>query len=193
MRRCRPFLAMTSSAESSTPLRPSFHASSTRTAYWSIVSGSVVGTISTAICAPLRFSNSASVCSSASRCCALSVPVRSVTRDSSGGMSAANATNEQTKNNRASIAEGERGVGFPKSEPPRLARPAAPLDRGVDVAESFTKLFLGPEVDRGRLGDGLLVLDGELALRLEAEHHRREVGGELAHGGVELLRRLDEA
>src|SRR6266540_1990839 len=81
----RSFLATTSSTLSSTPLRPSFHDSSTRTAYCSTVSGCVLNTISTATCAPLRRSNSASVCSSAERCCALSVPVRSVTRAFSGG------------------------------------------------------------------------------------------------------------
>ena len=67
------------------PLRPSFHDSSTRTAYCSMVSGCVVGSISTAICAPLRVSKAASFCSSADFCAASRVPVRSVTRALSGG------------------------------------------------------------------------------------------------------------
>src|SRR5438045_1209250 len=87
---------MTSSTLSSMPLRPSFHVSSTRTAYCSIVSGCVVGTMSTASCAPLRASNSASVCSSEARCSALSVPVRSLTRLFSGGTSTASAAIDQS-------------------------------------------------------------------------------------------------
>src|SRR3954469_13795301 len=82
----RSFLATSRSTPSSTPLRPSFHASSTRTPYCSTVSGCVLGTISTATCAPLRDSNSWSVRSSAERCCSFSVPVRSVTRAFSGGI-----------------------------------------------------------------------------------------------------------
>src|SRR6185295_6593421 len=82
----RSSLATSSSAPSSTPLRPSFQASNTRTPYSTGVSGLVLGTSSTAIWLPLRDSNSARVCSSASRCCALSVPVRSVTRALSGGI-----------------------------------------------------------------------------------------------------------
>jgi len=51
-----------------------------------------------------------------------------------------------------------------------------------------------PKSTVGGFGDRfLVVLDGELRLRLEAEEHRREVGRELAHEGVVLLRRLDEA
>src|SRR6185503_5068615 len=81
----RSSLATSSSAPSSTPLRPSFHESNTRTPYSTGASGLVVGTNSTAICAPLRDSNSARVCSSAERCCSFRVAVRSVTRALSGG------------------------------------------------------------------------------------------------------------
>ncbi|MNR44715.1 hypothetical protein D3C85_1634900 [compost metagenome] len=65
--------------------RPAFHASATRMLYWSMVSGSVVGTISTKIWLPRCCSYSASTFSSAARCWGASVPVRSVTRWVSGG------------------------------------------------------------------------------------------------------------
>src|SRR2546421_1676363 len=81
----RSFLATTSSTPSSTPFRPSFQVSCTRTPNCSMVSGWVLGTISTATWLPLRASNSASVCSSAERCWLLKVAVRSVTRDFSAG------------------------------------------------------------------------------------------------------------
>src|SRR6185503_2602798 len=81
----RSSFATSSSTPSSIPLRPSFHESKTRTPYSTGASGLVVGTSRTAIWLPLRDSNSASVCSSAARCCWFSVPVRSVTRALSGG------------------------------------------------------------------------------------------------------------
>src|SRR3990167_7792198 len=85
MRSARSSLATSSNAPSSTPLRPSFHASATRRANCSMVSGWVVGTNSTASCAPLFFSNAARRASSVCCCCASSVAVRSVTRALSGG------------------------------------------------------------------------------------------------------------
>src|SRR5688572_5138588 len=146
----RSSLAITSSTPSSMSLRPTFAASCARTAYCSTVSGWVLGTISTAICAPLRFSNSRIVCSSALLCCASSVPVRSVTGDLSGGIA-------------------------------------------ICAAATAMKASLLREINFGRSGDGLLVLDRELRPLLVAEDHRREVGREGAHGGVVLLRGLDEA
>src|SRR5260221_11846953 len=85
MRSRRSFLATSSSTLSSTPLRPSFQASSTRTAYCSTVSGCVLGTMSTATCEPLRASKAASACSSVERWPTVNVPVSSVTRAASGG------------------------------------------------------------------------------------------------------------
>ena len=67
MRSARSSFATSSSAPSSGFSRPSFQASTTRIEYCSIASGCVVGTISTAICAPLRASNAASFSSSAAR------------------------------------------------------------------------------------------------------------------------------
>src|SRR5574340_315925 len=52
MRSARSSLATSSTAPSSTPLRPSFHASATRMPNCSMVSGWVVGMSSTASCAP---------------------------------------------------------------------------------------------------------------------------------------------
>ncbi len=66
-------------------LRPSFHWSTTRMEYSAMSSGSVVATISTATCEPLRPSKLLSF--SSSSCCwvAVSVPVRSVTRAFNAG------------------------------------------------------------------------------------------------------------
>ena len=86
MRSARSCIATRSSAPSSGFSRPSFQASTTRIEYCSIASGCVVGTISTAICAPLRASKSASFDSRLARSAAVSVPVRSVTRAASGGI-----------------------------------------------------------------------------------------------------------
>src|SRR6478752_1547777 len=162
----RSFLPMTSSTPSSTPLRPSFHDSNTRTEYCSIVSGCDVGTRSTAIWAPLRFSNSSSVCSSAELCWAFSVPVRSVTRVLSGGMSAAAAKNGTRS------ASSRRILLFRK--PPACGGRFPPYQGGRE-AESL----LGAEIHCRRLRDRLLVLDRELRLRLVAEHHGSQVVREL--------------
>src|SRR6478752_6412298 len=175
----RSFLPMTSSTPSSTPLRPSFHDSNTRTEYCSIVSGCDVGTRSTAIWAPLRFSNSSSVCSSAELCWAFSVPVRSVTRVLSGGMSAAAAKN-------GTRSASSRRILLFRKPPAREAR--FPPYRG-----GRPESFLGAEVDRRGFGDRLLVLDRELRLRLVAEHHGSQVVRELTDQHVVVRRSLDEA
>ena len=82
----RSFFATISIAPSSTALAaelPGFDEADRRTAR--CLRAGCVGTISTAICAPLRASNAASFSSSADCCAAVSVPVRSVTRASSFG------------------------------------------------------------------------------------------------------------
>ena len=68
-------LATTRMAPSSIFLRPIFHASATRIEYCSIVSGCVVGTISTAIWLPFFASKSRKVRSSEAMSSLLSVPV----------------------------------------------------------------------------------------------------------------------
>ena len=80
MRILRSCLAITKSTPSSTSLRPSFHASVTRVEKSSIGSPSRVGTSSTATCEPRACSKACSFASRASRCCAESVPVWSITR-----------------------------------------------------------------------------------------------------------------
>src|ERR1700733_9650311 len=75
MRSLWSFLATTRSAPSSIFLRPIFQASATRMENCSIVSGCVVGTISTATWLPLRISRSFSRCVSAAISLADKVPV----------------------------------------------------------------------------------------------------------------------
>src|ERR1700730_5541805 len=95
----RSSLATTSSAPSSIFLRPIFQASATRIEYCSMLSGAVVGTISTATWLPLRSSRFFKVCVSASMSPLPSVPVRSTTRPVSGGTAtSANATEAQHTN-----------------------------------------------------------------------------------------------
>ncbi len=94
----RSCFAITKSTPSSTPLRPSCHASVTRVAKSSIASGPIDGTRSTATCEPRPCSKSRSLASMRSRSGAVSVPVRSTTCPvsfgtgiGSAGGSAANA------------------------------------------------------------------------------------------------------
>ncbi len=82
----RSSIATSNNAPSSTPLRPSCHASTTRIAYCSMVSGCVVATVNTASCAPVSASKSLSVLSSAARSSAESTPAPSVTRACKTGM-----------------------------------------------------------------------------------------------------------
>src|SRR6185436_778602 len=167
MRSVRSSFATTRIAPSSTFFRPIFHCSPTRNAYCSTVSGAVVGTIRTAIWLPLRASNERRSCSSEETCSGFSVPVRSVTRPFSGGTAICAHTETATsKTNRARNAF-------------------------TDSLELL--LLLLPEIDLGRLGDLALVLDGEIGLGLVAECHRGQVRGELTHGDVVLLNRLDVA
>ncbi len=98
MRSARSCIATRSSAPSSGFSRPSFQASTTRIEYCSISSGCVVGTISTAICAPFRASKAASFGSRLARSAAVSVPARSVTRASSGGIGCSDCAHGRRRN-----------------------------------------------------------------------------------------------
>src|SRR6185437_3005662 len=91
---------MTSSAPSSIFLRPIFQASATRMEYCSMVSGCVVGTISTAIWLPLRCSKLLIRWFSVSMVSLASVLVRSTTCPLSGG-TATSASATCAKHNRS--------------------------------------------------------------------------------------------
>src|SRR5262245_17763209 len=172
MRSARSSFARSRSTPSSTvPPRPIFHASATRMPYCSIVSGCVVGTISTATWLPLSRSNAASRASIAARWPGSSVPVWSVTRARSSGTGTSAAAIPAHSSARAST------------------RASTELLR----RRSRWRAGAGAEVDRGRPGDRLLVLDREARLRLEAEDLGGEVGRERAHDHVELAHGLDEA
>src|SRR5258706_7594308 len=85
MRSLWSFLATTNSAPSSIFLRPIFQASATRIEYCSMVSGAVVGTISTATWLPFLASRDLRVCVSEAISSLESVPVWSTTRPERGG------------------------------------------------------------------------------------------------------------
>ncbi len=137
MRRCRSFLATTRIAPSSTFLRPIFQASATRMENCSIVSGSVVGTISTAIWLPLRVSKSLSFCDSAAMSLLDSVPVRSTTRPVSCGTAtsaeaekakASRSANDSAATHSAVIARLDRAIQY--------SRDASGLRRSRGVLDS---------------------------------------------------------
>src|ERR1700745_1358287 len=159
MRSLRSFLATTSRAPSSILLRPIFQASAARIENCSMVSGSVVGTISTATWLPLRVSRSLSFCVSDEMSPADNVPVWSTTRPDSGGTAtSASATKAQhTRSARkdalaeAIIASQLRQLGLL-----RWCR------RGVEI-----------HFRRGR--DFLFVVDREIRLLLVSEHHPGQV------------------
>src|SRR3954471_19596181 len=179
MRSFRSSLATTRSAPSSIFLRPIFQASATRMEYCSIVSGCVVGTISTATWLPLRASKSFSVLSSEAISPLLSVAVLSTTRPVSGGT----ATSASAANAKASISASSEALATFIAKPwlsPRLFGRRG--RRGGEI-----------EVDLGRYGNLFLVLDREIRLFLVAEHHRGQVGRERADGHVIVLHRLDIA
>src|SRR3990172_13264918 len=176
----RSSLATSSSAPSSTALRPSFHCSTTRIEYCSIASGCVVGTIRTAIWLPLAASNAASFCSRASRCCGLSVLVRSVTRAVSGGIATS-----------APALASSSGARMRTSRKNHLL-PAVDRVQEIRLTALLFRRRRFAEIDLRRLADLFLVLDRELRLLLEAEQHCRQVAGELAHDEVVLAHRLDE-
>src|SRR5690242_13261814 len=167
MRSLRSSLATTRITPSSTRARPIFQASATRIEYCSMVSGSVVGTISTAIWLPFARSKSRKRESRLWICAVESVPVRSVTRALSGGIATSPAAGSASSR--------------------AAARPS----------QRLSILLLGrrrlAEIDRGRLGDRFFVLDREVRPGLVAEHHRGQVHRELTDEDVVLLHRLDVA
>src|SRR5258708_20305812 len=173
MRSLRSFLATTRMAHSSTRSRPILEASATRTEYCSMVSGWVEGSISTAIWMPLPRSNSLRRESRSRSWDAESVPVRSVTCALSGG-----------------TATSARAEARPARRTPAATRPGQHL--------RMRGLLLGrraglAEIDRRRLGDGLLVFDAEARLHLVAEKHRSQIDRKLAYEHVVFLHRLDVA
>src|SRR5882724_1217479 len=171
MRSLRSSLATTRIAPSSTRTRPTFQASATRIEYCSMVSGWVEASISTAIWLPFARSKSRNRDSRLWTCGAESVAVRSVTRAFSGGM----PTSPKADSAKSSAA-------------PAAARPSRRWS--IELLGGRSRLA---EIDRRRLGDGFLVLDGEVGLGLVAEHHRRQVDRELADEHVVFLHRLDVA
>src|SRR5262245_31886990 len=175
MRRCRSFFATTSSAPSSTFLRPIFQASATRSENCSIASPSVVGTISTAIWLPFRVSRSFNCCVREAMSPAASVPVWSTTRPLRGG-TATSASAEQAQH--SSSARREALAAF-------------------IAIRLFTALLRGRrrrvEIHLRRRRDFPLVLDREVRLLLVAEHHRRQIVREGADADVIVLHRLDVA
>src|SRR5258705_535144 len=172
MRNLRSSLATTRIAPSSTRTRPTFQASATRIEYCSMVSGWVEGRINTAIWLPFARSKSRNRESRLWTCDAESVAVRSVTRAFSGGM----PTSPKADSANSSAA-------------PAAARPSRRLS--IELLGGRSGRFA--EIDRRRLGDGFLVLDGEVGFGLVAEHHRRQVDRELADEHVVFLHRFDVA
>ena len=174
---------MISSAPSSTFLRPSFQASTTRMEYCSIASGCVVGTSSTASCAPLRAWKSASFCSSSACWPAVSVPVRSVTRVSRGGMDCRVC---------------ERAAGTAAS----TARRAAAQSRRTVRISTCAATGPPPGGGRGRRGAEIhrrcvrnlrFVLDAEVLLERILEQHRRQIARERADQYVVVFDSADVA
>src|SRR5437868_8731863 len=175
MRRWRSFLAITMSAPSSIFLRPTFQASATRIEYCSIVSGCVVGTISTAIWLPLRRCRSRNVCVSTAISPLESVAVWSTTSAVNGGT----ATSPWAAPNQHSVSARMKALA-------------------ADVADKLMVPLLGRrgrriEIDLGRGRDFLFIVDREIRLFLVAERHRGEVGGERADGHVIVLHCFDVA
>src|SRR6266480_487451 len=179
MRRWRSFLAMTSSAPSSTFLRPIFQVSATRSENCSMASPSVVGTISTAIWLPFRASKLRKVWFSEAVSPPLSVPVWSTTRPTNGGT--------------ATLAKAARPA---KTQPSNSASRMA-LAAFITI-KSCCRLFRRGrrrrvEIDLGRGRDFLLVRDRKVRLFLVAEHHRRQIVWKGADADVVVLYRLDVA
>src|SRR5258706_4658091 len=151
-----------------------------------MVSEPRVGKSSTATWGPRASSKARSLPSSASRSDGLSVPVWSVTRVTSLGTG-------MVSGDCASAAAAKTSAATPeRRRPARLATLLARRGRGRH-ARCGGHRGLGREVDLRRFRDRLLVLDREAGLFLVAEHHRRQIGRELAREDVVFLHRLDEA
>src|ERR1700737_1717252 len=177
MRSLWSFLATTSSAPSSIFLRPIFQASAALIEYCSMLSGCVVGTISTAIWLPLRDSRFFRVCVSATMSPLLSVPVRSPTRPVSGGT----ATSAEAAPNQHKVSATTNALA------------AFILDKMMVRLFSRRRRGRRVEIDLRRGRDFLLVLDREVRLFLIAERHRRQVVREGADADIVVLHRLNVA
>src|SRR6185436_20089134 len=201
----RSSFATSSSTPSSIPLRPSFHESKTRTPYSTGASGLVVGTSRTAIWLPLRASNSASVCSSAVRCCWSSVLVRSVTRALSGGTatwaSARPAKKSALKNNGpvrklVGIAGARREVRREQAgdRPDRLQSAVGvlpPLERMLHLATDGLPLgLLDPGADAA-IGDDLDTAVDQLHVDAHAAVVRGVPDAELGEERLRSLSRVE--
>src|ERR1700742_4191621 len=184
MRSLRSFLATSRIAPSSTRLRPTFQASATRIEYCSIVSGSVVGTISTAIWLPFFASKSCSVWLSEAISLLLSVPVWSTTRPvSCGTATSASAANAQQMSSatREAFARFIARNDLVRSFGRRRGR-CRRWRRGRRI-----------EIHLRRAGNFLLIVDREIGLFLVSEGHRGQVGRERADRDVIILHRLNVA
>src|SRR2546421_11785249 len=173
MRRWRSFLAITMSAPSSIFLRPTFQASATRIEYCSIVSGCVVGTISTAIWLPLRRCRSRNVCVSAAVSPLESVAVWSTTSALNGGT----ATSANAAPNQHSVSARMKALA-------------------ADIADKRMVPLLGwrgrrIEIDLGRGRDLLFIVDREVRVFLVSECHRGEIGRERTDGHLIDLHLFD--
>src|SRR5690606_22936192 len=179
----RSSFATSSNTPSSTPRRPSCHASATRMAYCSIVSGSVVGTSRIAIWLPLRSSNSRRRASSAAISPAVSVCVRSVTGARSGGT--ATCANAQTHRSSDSELPSDQTLNRD------TRNPCARVSSGGFGGRRLSRRLA--EIDRWRLRDLRLVLDAEVLLLCVPEDLRGEIRRERSHRHVVVLHRVDVA
>src|SRR5450755_1930240 len=200
MRSLRSSLATTSSAPSSIFLRPIFQVSATRNEYCSMVSGSVVGTISTATWLPFLASKFRSVWFSEAISSLESVPVRSTTRPTRGGT----ATSAKAAKAQHSISARREALAafIAAANPVHLLRSSQTFAAssktnfgiGARVVELFCRRrgrWIEVHLRRGR--DFLFVLDREIRLLLIPERHRRQVGRERANRDVIVLHGLDVA
>src|SRR6266850_450882 len=172
MRTARSFFAMSSSAPSSIPLRPSFHSSATRSAYCSTVSGAVLGTIKTAIWLPLRNSSSRSLRSSSAFCSAVSVAVWSMTRAVSGGTGSCAQAAEQRVGFQLRIVLRHREEAGKRARQLGLRR-LEPGER-LGVVDQLGRRLDGPSA-RACLGDlpqDLLLLRGIAFHRVDEVRHQ---------------------
>src|SRR6202158_1758453 len=197
MRSLRSFLAMTRRAPSSIFLRPIFQASATRIEYCSMVSGAVVGTISTATWLPFLSSSDLRVCVSEAMSPLDSVPVRSTNRPDSGGTAtsakAAKAQHRSSARKQAFAAV----IAANSALIPNFASIRGTSHANFRIRARVVELLCGRrrriEIHFRRGRDFLFVFDREVRLLLIAERHRREVGRERADRDVVVLHRLDVA